>query len=447
MALTLSQMFMAAITIGIGAFRGTETNLSFHVEGLLGHANDTATTVASGHARAADAIANDNVISASIMGPRFAVEADNITMMVNAMIACPQVHNPYMQKICAEFHANDWRALAKLAWVRAEQAMLWGALGQLSSDIDRVTSIRQLDQATSRVRSADSAVSVRIEDPATQGSIWGSDNTGEACSLAEQDSIGSPMPGAAFPVLMENLLEGLPKALVQMMPRIICGVESAASGGGGGGGGGSGISLPQVPSVAEATAQDCARLQQEMQCQLAGTCNGLTQQTITPWQGGSAPNLSSDVSRYVSCNALSCSFDSARCQQDRLEANSTAYLTSIGLSPVPVGASGAASRGASLGGATHAPTDANWNHADSFRACAFTSKPVNGTVTGIADSLRKLVSFGTAQSTSTLQNDYEYESCAKWYFPDGGESPFASVPHEQQPFVAAWTFALVAPRR
>jgi hypothetical protein len=65
----------------------------------------------------------------------------------------------------------------------------------------------------------------------------------------------------------------------------------------------------------------------------------------------------------------------------------------------------------------------------------------------MSNAVRKVMSFGQSQDSNTLRERHEYQSCAKWYFPDGAESEFASVTHDQQPFVAAWKYAMVACRQ
>jgi hypothetical protein len=449
MVLTMSQAFMGALTIGIATFRGTQAYESFYYETQLGHANYATSKLGGDHARSANSVANNNVISASIMGPRFAVEGDNITMIVNALIACPQIYNPHMVTICAEFHANYWRMLAKLIWSRVQQKLIWGTLGKLSSAVDGIASLKALEQVKSTIKPIDSAVNIRVQDPSTSGSIWGGDSTGTSCSMSGKDALLSPMPGAAFPVLMENLLAGLPRAMVQIMPRVICGVTSALEGA---------IKLPQIPSVAKKTNEDCSSLEQQMQAQLSGGAGN----PFGGWGGvgSTRPTFSGDLGKYVQCGVQSpsspgpggasgfafrgaggggqlttCTFDWTRCNDDKLGQNSSDFLQSVGLPKLP--------NLSSLGGATQAPTDSDWNHSDTMRACAYASKPIHPGVTSLNDAVRTLVSFGTAPASTTLRESHEYRSCSKWYFPDGS-GDFASVPHEHHPFTAAWKFALVA---
>ena len=124
MALTVSQMFIGAVSLGIGMFRGTEVNAAFHHETTLSHADYGASKLAADHARAANVVVNNNVTMGAIMGPRFGVEADNITMDANAAIACPTCPNSPTCKVCLQYKANKPRALAKQVWVRAKQQLL-----------------------------------------------------------------------------------------------------------------------------------------------------------------------------------------------------------------------------------------------------------------------------------------------------------------------------------
>ena len=261
MALTVSQMFIGAVSLGIGMFRGTEVNAAFHHETTLGHADYGASKLAADHARSANVVVNNNVTMGAIMGPRFGVEADNITMDANAAIACPTCPYSSICKVCIQYKANKPRALAKLVWVRAKQQLLWGTLGKLSGDIDKLAFQQGSGLINGDVAKADSKVKMRFEDPSQSGEIWGGSNADVACKLSMKDTLPSPVTGHAFPLLISpNLLEGLPKVLVQAMPQMICKATSAASNAGGGGGGGGGGSdapqLPQIKAVSDKTKAD-----------------------------------------------------------------------------------------------------------------------------------------------------------------------------------------------
>jgi hypothetical protein len=488
LALTMSQLFMGALTIGIATFRGTESYESFYYETQLGHANYGASKLAADHARAANSNANNNVISTSIMGPRFAVEGDNITVLVDGALACAKCaasdgSDGFDCNLCQQFMQNyPSKMLPKLAWVRIKQALLWGSLGKLTSTIDKVASLAAQDQISSVVSGIDSQVKMRAVDPSTSGSTWGQSNESTACSNAQIDALKSPMPGSAFPpVMTTNLMgQGFSFAMTQIMPKIICAVEGAASGGGSGGGGGGSsspsVTLPQIPSVANATTQDCNALQEEMEQQIAQqqVADGYNSGGYGGRFGGGGPTLgqdtaapgtvfSSDVAPYVTCTVATasaplrsglgraytyvngggqlstCTFNQAACQQQMLKTNSAAYLQSVGLPSTPSQAS------SSIGGSTLAPSDSNWNHSPSMQACSFASKPVDETIATINDNVTRLISFGN-QSTQPkqLRASHEFQGCGKWYFPDSS-GDFAGTPHDQQPFVAAWKYAMVLP--
>lgn len=495
MALTLSQMFMGALTIGIATFRGTESYESFHVESQLGHSNYGATKLASDHARAANISANNNVVSTAIIGPRFAVEADNMTMIADALIACPQAHyNAKMAEICRQFGTNYPRMLVKLVWVRLKQAAVWAALGKLTEAIDKVMSLRAIEQIVNAARLIDSAVGMRVEDPTSRGSTWSGDSTSVACQDAMIDTLPSVMTGAAFPILMRpNLLEGLPKALVAVMPQLLCGgapsmsagvsvagvgISANVSVGPGGvtgkvgssgsvgginwsagtnvGGGGSRrdettVKLPMVPAVAKQTAEACDGLERAMQSNIASraafppevakyaACEPTGAGTGRDPSGGGADGALQSGAADEVAPAPRCTFDRTRCDSDKLEEHSAAFLASVGMPKI------SSKSASSLGGATHAPSDSDWNHSDEMRACAFSTKAIDPAVVRINDAARTIMTFGTARPSSTLRASHEYKTCGKWYFPDA-EGQYAAVPHDQQPFVAGWKYALVGPK-
>ena len=112
-ALTTAQMFIGAVSLGIGMFRGTEVNAAFHHETTLSHADYGASKLAADHARSANVVVNNNVTMGAIMGPRFGVEADNITMDANAAIACPTCPNSPTCKVCLQYKATKPRAKQK----------------------------------------------------------------------------------------------------------------------------------------------------------------------------------------------------------------------------------------------------------------------------------------------------------------------------------------------
>ena len=68
-----------------------------------------------------------------------------------------------------------------------------------------------------------------FDDPTQTKDTWGSRNAFTGCSLASKDALASPMTGHAFPLLMPNMLIGLPQALISGLPALC-----ASSGAGGG---------------------------------------------------------------------------------------------------------------------------------------------------------------------------------------------------------------------
>ncbi len=462
MVFTVTHMFLGAVTLGIALFRGTASHLAFHHETLLGHANFAASVLASDHARAANAIANNNVISAAIMGPRFAVEADNITMDETAAIACPQHHNAHMQFICHSYQRNKPRARGKLAWARAKQSLVWSSLSKLSADLDRVAGLRAVDTIERTIATVDGNVRMRVEDPTSQKVVWGADATREGCTLAQKDALDSPMPGSAFPLLMPNLLGGLPEALVRELPQVICGASKD----------GAPVRLSGVPSVARKAAESCTALEEQMRCEAAragaaedgmrsfAACGGEPGAAVKiPSQNNDEPTFSSEVTPYAHCTVmtpqagarlalrgayamragrggarLTCTFDVDRCHDEKLASVSKDYLDGLGLTSRTSASASAES--------VRAPSNADWNHSDDFRVCATAFKPLNQTMVAISDGVHALVSFGTSPSAAAMRDAYVFRSCGKWYFPDG-PGAFSAVAHDQQPFVAAWSFALV----
>jgi hypothetical protein len=466
MALTVSQMFIGAVSLGIGVFRGTEVNAAFHHETTLGHADYGASKLAEDHARSANVVVNNNVTMGAIMGPRFGVEADNITMDANAAIACPTCPNSPTCKVCTQYQANKPRALAKLIWVRAKQQLLWGTLGKLSGDIDKLAFQQAQGLINGDVAKADSKVTMRFEDPSSSGDIWGGGNADVACKLAMKDTLPSPVTGHAFPLLISpNLLEGLPKALVQMMPQMICQATSAASsaaGGGGSSGSSDGPQLPQIQSVADQSQADCKALEDSMRCSVAaasgkaGSCgDNAAPQVEMLSVAGSRVQLPSTVQPYVTCQVaspsapvdmsgggyayrgkggslVSCTFDRSKCENDKLTDNSDSYMRDkLGLPPV------VSNLAQMLGGSETRKPSQGGSNPQNFCTCAYSAKPVDETMINISDAVRTIASFGASDPSQALRKKREYRSCGRWYFP-ARNGEFASTPEDEQPFVAAW---------
>lgn len=469
MALTVSQMFIGAVSLGIAMFRGTEVNAALHHETTLSHADYGASKLAADHARSANIVVNNNVAMGAIMGPRFGVEADNITMDANAAIACPTCPKSPICKVCIQYQQNKPRALAKLVWVRAKQQLLWGTLGKLSGDVDKLAFQQARGIVTADVAKADAKVKVRFEDPSEGGEIWGGGNADVACKLAMKDTLPSPVTGHAFPLLISpNLLEGLPKTLVQAMPQMIC--QATSAGGSGGGGGDDGPKLPQIKEVADQTRAECKELEDSVRCAVAaargeaGSCNDDAEPEIADLSQGATgrlglPNkaleLPSKAQPFVTCQTASpsaplrmsgggywyrntsgaivtCTFDRDKCEDKKLGENSESFLKEkLGLPKV------VSNLAQSLGGSeTRKPSQGGSSPKD-FCTCAFSEKPVDDTMIGISDAVRKIASFGAADPSEALRKKREYRSCGRWYFP-ARSGEFASTPEDEQPFVAAW---------
>jgi hypothetical protein len=464
MALTVSQMFIGAVSLGIGVFRGTEVNAAFHHETTLGHADYGASKLAADHARSANVVVNNNVTMGAIMGPRFGVEADNITMDANAAIACPTCPHSSICKVCKQYKANKPRAAAKLVWVRAKQQLLWGTLGKLSGDIDKLAFQQGSGLVTGDVSKADSKVKMRFADPSSSGDLWGGNNADVACKLSMKDTLPSPMTGHAFPLLISpNLLEGLPKTLVQAMPQMICKATSAASGAAGGGGGGNdGPQLPEIKSIAEETRKDCKELEDSMRCSVAaasgnaGACNDGAEPELTEISMAAGKvELPSKVQPYVQCQAaspssplqlsgggysyrgkggsvVSCTFDREKCEDKKLTENSDSYLREkLGLPKV------VSNLASMLGGSETRKPSQGGSNPKNFCTCAYSEKPVDETMVGLSDAVRRIASFGASDPSTALRKKREYQSCGRWYFP-ARNGEFASTPEDEQPFVAAW---------
>jgi hypothetical protein len=284
-----------------------------------------------------------------------------------------------------------------------------------------------------------------------------------------KDTLPSPVTGHAFdvPLIKPNLLEGLPKILVQAMPRMICQATGAAQGAmGGGGGGGGGPKLGQIKEISEATKKDCKELEDSVRCAIASakgeSCGTSPDFAFQPQQvdlGNAASanvSLPSKAQEFVRCSSggglqnatggngywyrngggsmTTCTFDSAKCEDKKLEENSDDYLRDkLGLPKM------ISNLAAALGGSeTRKPTSGNSGGAPKdFCTCASSSKPVDETMIGISDAVRKIASFGSAEPSEALRKKREYKSCGRWYFPKrNGE--FAGTPEDEMPFVAAW---------
>jgi hypothetical protein len=477
-ALTASQMFLGAVSLGIGMFRGSDVYTAFHHEGLIGDANYSSSKLGADHARSANVVTNNNVVMAGIMGPRFGVESDNIAMDANAEVACPTCPHSPTCSVCKQYAQNKPRAMAKMIWARAKQAMLWGSLGKLSGEIDKLASQQANGIINGEIGKLDPSAMMRIADPSTSGDIWGGGNAGTACKLSMKDILPSPVTGHAFPgpssamLITPNLLEGLPKALVQMMPQMICAVTSSMSGGGGGGGSGgnNGPQLPQIPSIAKQTNAECTDLERQMRCAVAaagggaGNCGDFQAPEIADVSDttGGGIQLPSQVQKYVTCGAGSasnplgdisqggysyraggsittCTFDRNKCLDQELTDNSDSYLRDkLGLPKV---VSTVQSLASMLGGSETRKPSQGGSNPQNFCACGYAQKQVDQNIVQISDAVRKVASFGQAQPSQALRQSRDYRSCSQWYFPDR-KGEFTATPKDQQPFVGAWKFGM-----
>jgi hypothetical protein len=456
MALTVSQMFLGAVSLGIGLLRGTDIYVSFYSESLVGHSNYGASKLAHDHGRSANVVVNNNVVMTAIMGPRFAVEADNITMDVNAAVACAQCPAGPKCYLCAQYAANKPRALVKLAWVRAKQLVVWGSLGKLSGELDKLAAIQAADLVARDVGRVDRQVKVRFDDPGRERPIWGGRTTAISCRLSVKDVLPSPMLGHAFPILMtENMFPSMPQILVKAMPRLVCGIGDGAGG----------LSLPDIPEIADRTRDECRDLEVQMTCSVSASmgracASTASEEILNLGNADGRVGFAGDVQPFVSCQAgspsspirlrgsgysyrsggslVTCSFDRDRCSERRLTENTDRYLREqLGLPRVIT-----TNLVASLGGDEPRKPSSGTGSPRDFCACTYSQRPVDGTVIGITDALRKIASFGQAGPSEALRREREYRSCGKWYFPEKS-GPYASVSADEQPFVGAWKWALV----
>ena len=466
-ALTASQMFIGAVSLEIAMDRASKVHTAFHYEGQVAHANYGASKLAADHARSANVVVNNNVIMTAIMGPRFGVEADNMTLDANLPLTCPSCPYGALCKLCTQNKANKPRAEAKLQWVRAEQKTLWGTLGKLSGQIDNLASQQASGIVQGAIAKADSAVKIRFDDPSTSSDIWGGGNAGAACKLAAKDVMPTPVTGHAFPMLVDkNLLAELPKTLEQAMPQIVCQVTSALSNKSD-----DAPQLDQVKEVSDKTKDDCDSLEKQMGCSIAaakgmpGNCGDNVTGGATSIAGSGTAHpvknvsFASDVQEYVHCQTaaaghgpvnasgtsyyyrspsgqnVACTFDRDKCETDKLKDNSSDYMRgAMGLAQqIP----NAAALAQSLGGSETRKPSQSGSNPKNFCACTFTQKPIDDTMVGISDGVRKIASFGQAEPSEALRKQRDYRSCGRWYFPDR-KGQYAATPQDEQPFVGAW---------
>lgn len=456
MELTLAQLYLGALALGLGIGRGVEADLQFHTEDLTGEANYAASRLAAGHAHSANAIADNNVLAVASMAPRLAVEADNITMDANAAIACGNSATPAiapaMAEICAQYAAGKPRALAKLAWIRTQQMSLWSSLEHLSGSMDKVAGAHGQADILSTIAAVDPTARVSFDDPTQTRDTWTSRNAFTGCALASKDAILSPMTGHAFPLLMPNMLVGLPQALVAGLPAL------CPSTGPGAPSMPKPMKLPELPDISDKADKKCSDSQSNMQHQMAYAAASKKNTSANDDQDD--PTFSSDVDSLVKCTPMAasangskkvgganafvikrgkttyaCTFDRDECKEKALEEATAEFLKSLGLPSIPTFGL--------LGGSTRAPGAANPNISDDFRATASVQRPVDARTAQLAENVRYVMSFGQVRTPSELRDDVTRTSIGQWYFP-AGLGTYAVVPPDQRGFVRAWRHALAS---
>ncbi len=457
MELTLSQLYLGALAIGLGVGRGVEADLQFHTEDLTGESNYAASRLAAGHAHSANAIADNNVLAVASMAPRLAVEADNITMDANAAIACGNSATPgiapAMAEICAQYAAGKPRALAKLTWMRAQQMSLWGTLEHLSGSMDKVAGAHGQEDILSTIATVDPTARVSFDDPTQTRETWTGRNAFTSCALAAKDALVSPMTGHAFPVLMPNMLNGLPQALVAGLPAL------CASSGTGAPSMPSPMKLPELPEISDKADKKCGDSQSNLQNQLEYAIAAAKKKGSSN-DDEQDPTFSSDVDALVKCTPMapgengkkgvgsggsfvikrgktlySCTFNRDECKEKAVEEATAAFLKSMGLPSIPTFGL--------TGGSTRSPGAINPNISDDFRASATVQRPVDPRTAQLAENARYVMSFGQVQTPSELRQDVARTSIGQWYFP-AGLGPYAVVPPDQRGFVRAWRHALAS---
>jgi hypothetical protein len=129
---------------------------------------------------------------------------------------------------------------------------------------------------------------------------------------------------------------------------------------------------------------------------------------------------------------VSCTFDHDKCEDQKLTENSDSFMREkLGLPKM------ISNLAQSLGGSETRKPSQGGSNPKNFCTCAFSEKPVDETMIGISDAVRKIASFGAAEPSDALRKKRDYRSCGRWYFP-ARSGEFASTPEDEQPFVAAW---------
>ncbi len=244
--------------------------------------------------------------------------------------------------------------------------------------------------------------------------------------------------------------------------QVVACTGTSGAGGGGGGGGGEGPQLPEIKAVADQTRNDCKALEDQMRCAVGaasgngGSCgDGAEPELADLSEVAGKVELPSKVQPFVSCATgtasaplqvsgggytyrgkggavVSCSFDRGKCEDQKLTENSDTFMREkLGLPKV------LSNLAQSLGGSETRKPSQGGSNPKNFCTCAFSEKPVDPTMVGISDAVRKIASFGAADDSEALRKKRDYRSCGRWYFP-ARSGEFASTPEDEQPFVAAW---------
>lgn len=456
--LTIANLFMMALTLGLGMGRGIEADLQFLTEDLAAQSNFAASRLAAGHAHSANAIADNNILSVGSMAPLLAVQADNIVMDLNGAVYCGNSATPGIAPaaaaLCAEYTANKPRALAKLAYLKGQQTSLWGSLEHLSGAMDKVAGFHGQEVINSTIAGIDPKSRVSYDDPTNSKETWSGRNAFTGCSLASKDALASTMPGEAFPQLLPNLFVGLPQAITAGLPALCPST-------------GPGTTmpklpqLPEIPEVQQAADKECNDSQSHMRDQLDASKKAKTAKD----DGGSVedegdPTFSSDVDAVVKCEPMqamgkgaakqvggkggavvirrgrelyACTFDHDQCKVKAVQKATADFLKKMGLPSIP-------SFGP-LGGSTRSPGSANPSLSSDFCAGTSVSRAVDQTTAQIGENITKLMSFGQVNAPTGLRNDVSRSASGSWYFPSG-RGPYTVVPPDQRGFVSAWRHSL-----
>lgn len=468
--MTVAQLFLGGLSMLVGFSRGTNAYAGFFHEEAVAVANDGASKQGQDHARASNIHANDNIAMTAMLGPRFSIEADLITMAINAVIACAECPEGEDCHICGEVAVGLPRVLGKLIWTKLKEELLGAAVGKITETLDKLASLqveKLVIEGLKKTPSGGADLSVRFEDPSRQGTPWSVDTMGVASKLAVTDALGSQMPGHAFPVVVtENLLEGLPELIVKALGMVVSEAMSQATSDACNASPPSakepvGFRFPQIPELRKRAENECKAFRAQMSCALSsakgGSCGDANQDFVNlSAEERKSLVFSRDVESFMTCQEatlknplkigaggftvrkngklLSCSFDEGRCLDKRLENASREFLMEkLGLPKTPTVKD--IERG--FGGLTHGANKQNlWS-------CSYVKKQVDPRVLHISRAACLIGTFGTGECTDPmLQSPPEYASCSRVYFPNK-KGMCSSVSEDEQGFSPCWKFAMV----